>query len=107
MLFTWNTTNLCIVFEGWRITGTGSLIASLIAIVLLTAGYEAVREASRRYEAHAARVAERGVRGGGEFLHFSLYLNLHGRKRRSDGMRATEWLSRQLLLENYGWLATW
>lgn len=65
MLFTWDTTNLCIVFKGWRITGTGSLIASLIAIVLLTAGYEAVREASRRYEAHAARLGER--RGAGEF----------------------------------------
>ncbi|KAH7408217.1 Ctr copper transporter family-domain-containing protein [Phaeosphaeria sp. MPI-PUGE-AT-0046c] len=59
MLFTWDTTNLCIVFEGWRITSTGSLIASLIAIVLLTAGYEAVREASRRYEAHAAKLGER------------------------------------------------
>jgi hypothetical protein len=66
MLFTWDTTNLCIVFRGWRITGTGSLIVSLLAIVLMTAGYEAVREASRRYEAYAGRVVERregGVRG--------------------------------------------
>lgn len=65
MLFTWDTTNLCIVFRGWRITGTLSLIVSLLAIILLTAGYEAVREASRRYEAHAARVGE-GRRDGGE-----------------------------------------
>lgn len=65
MLFTWDTTDLCIVFRGWRISGTGSLIVSLLAIVLLTAGYEAVREASRRYEAYAGRVGER--RGGGEF----------------------------------------
>lgn len=36
---------------------------SLLAIVLLTAGYEAVREASRRYEAYASRVTE-GRRGG-------------------------------------------
>ncbi|KAF1912579.1 Ctr copper transporter family-domain-containing protein [Ampelomyces quisqualis] len=63
MLFTWDTTDLCIVFRGWRISGTGSLIASLLAIVLLTAGYEAVREASRRYEAYATRVGER--RAGG------------------------------------------
>ncbi|KAH3936633.1 copper transporter [Parastagonospora nodorum] len=62
MLFTWDTTDLCIVFRGWRITGTGSLIVSLLAIVLLTAGYEAVREASRRYEAYAAKGGER--RGG-------------------------------------------
>ncbi|KAF2026490.1 ctr copper transporter family protein [Setomelanomma holmii] len=63
MLFTWDTTNLCIVFRGWHVSGTGSLIVSLLAIVLLTAGYEAVREASRRYEAYSSRVVE-GRRGG-------------------------------------------
>ncbi len=50
MLFTWDTTNLCIVFRSWRVTGLATLILSLIAVVALTAGYEAVREASRRYE---------------------------------------------------------
>jgi copper transporter 1 len=50
MLFTWDTTNLCIVFPSWRITGTLSLIVSLLAVVALTAGYEAIREISRRYE---------------------------------------------------------
>jgi copper transporter 1 len=72
MLFTWDTTDLCIVFRGWRITGTGSLIVSLLAIILLTAGYEAVREASRRYEAYAAGVESRrdGV-GRGEFGYVS------------------------------------
>lgn len=50
MLFTWDTTNLCVVFRGWRITGTLSLILSLFAVMAITAGYEAVREASRRYE---------------------------------------------------------
>jgi copper transporter 1 len=59
MLFTWDTTDLCIVFRGWRITNTGSLIVSLLAIVLMTAGYEAVREASRRYEAYASKNGER------------------------------------------------
>ncbi|KAF1830326.1 Ctr copper transporter [Decorospora gaudefroyi] len=53
MLFTWDTTDLCIVFPSWHISGTISLIFSLLAVVLLTAGYEAVREASRRYEAYA------------------------------------------------------
>jgi copper transporter 1 len=70
MLFTWDTTDLCIVFHGWHVTGTGSLIVSLLAIILMTSGYEAVREASRRYEAHAAKLLE-GRRGGddlrGEF----------------------------------------
>jgi len=50
MLFTWSTQNLCIIFPSWRITSLFSLIASLLAIIALTAGYEAVREASRRYE---------------------------------------------------------
>ncbi|KAF1946309.1 Ctr copper transporter [Clathrospora elynae] len=58
MLFTWDTTDLCIVFPSWHISGTGSLIFSLLAIVLLTAGYEAIREVSRRYEAHAAKALE-------------------------------------------------
>jgi copper transporter 1 len=67
MLFTWDTTDLCIVFPSWRISGIGSLIFSLLAIVLLTAGYEAIREASRRYEGYCARVTE-GPRGESTFL---------------------------------------
>lgn len=63
MLFTWDTTDLCIVFRSWHVSGTFSLIVALIGIILLTAGYEAVREASRRYEAHAAKALE-GRRGG-------------------------------------------
>lgn len=50
MLFTWDTTNLCIVFSSWRVTGPISLLFSIIAVMALTAGYEAVREASRAYE---------------------------------------------------------
>ncbi|KAL2398467.1 hypothetical protein ABEF94_000007, partial [Exophiala dermatitidis] len=58
MLFTWSSKNLCIIFRQWRVTGTLSLILSLLAIVLLTAGYECVREISRRYEqSHKARMA--------------------------------------------------
>ncbi|EXJ81096.1 hypothetical protein A1O3_07384 [Capronia epimyces CBS 606.96] len=58
MLFTWSSKNLCIVFRQWRVTGPLSLILSLIAIVLLAAGYECVREISRRYEqSHNARMA--------------------------------------------------
>jgi copper transporter 1 len=62
MLFTWDTTDLCIVFPSWHISGTGSLIISLLAVILLTAGYEAVREISRRYETYASKVME-GPRG--------------------------------------------
>ncbi|KXL46524.1 MAG: hypothetical protein FE78DRAFT_30819 [Acidomyces sp. 'richmondensis'] len=50
MLFTWDTTNLCIVFRRWRITSTWSLLLSILAVMAITVGYEAVRDASRRYE---------------------------------------------------------
>ncbi|KAI0404294.1 Ctr copper transporter family-domain-containing protein [Xylaria palmicola] len=50
MLFTWDTTNLCIVFRQWHITGRASLVFSLLAIVAICAGYEALREGTRRYE---------------------------------------------------------
>ncbi|KAK1067607.1 copper transpport protein [Friedmanniomyces endolithicus] len=58
MLFTWDTNNLCIVFRSWRITSTTSLIVSLLGVMALTAGYEAVREASRRYEQRHAAIME-------------------------------------------------
>lgn len=54
MLFTWSTENLCIVFRWWHIRSTLSLLLSLFAIILLGAGYEAVRDLSRRYELYAA-----------------------------------------------------
>ncbi|CAJ2501091.1 Uu.00g039440.m01.CDS01 [Anthostomella pinea] len=50
MLFTWDTTNLCIVFRQWHVRGPASLVFSLLAIVAICAGYEALREATRRYD---------------------------------------------------------
>ena len=54
MLFTWDTTNLCIIFRWWHISSTITLLISLVAVALLTAGYELVRELSRRYELSSA-----------------------------------------------------
>jgi copper transporter 1 len=51
MLFNWETTNLCIIFHRWQIQSTTGLIVSLILIILITAGYEALREFCRLYEA--------------------------------------------------------
>ncbi|KAF7594496.1 hypothetical protein BBP40_009129 [Aspergillus hancockii] len=51
MLFTWSSKDLCIIFHQWRVTGPFSLLVSLVVIVLLTAGYEGVRQLTRRYEA--------------------------------------------------------
>lgn len=59
MLFTWDPTDLCIIFRSWHIRSTGSLILSLVAVAILTAGYELVREVSRRYERAADRANER------------------------------------------------
>ncbi|KAM3086745.1 copper transpport protein [Clarireedia jacksonii] len=55
MLFTWDTTNLCVIFRWWHIRSTFTLILSLIAIVFLTAGYEAIRSVARRYESWVER----------------------------------------------------
>ncbi|KAK7725075.1 copper transpport protein [Botryosphaeria dothidea] len=64
MLFTWDTTDLCIVFRSWHVGSTWSLIVSLFGVVVLCAGYELVREVSRRYEASVA-ARQGGVKIGG------------------------------------------
>lgn len=58
MLFTWDPTNLCIVFKSWHVRGTVSLIFSLAAIIVICIGYEALREATRRYETWVNRRQE-------------------------------------------------
>jgi len=50
MLFTWDTRNLCIVFRQWHVRSTFGLVVSLLAVVALAAGYEALRAATRKYE---------------------------------------------------------
>ncbi|KAG6040389.1 hypothetical protein E4U41_000673 [Claviceps citrina] len=50
MLFTWDTKNLCIVFRQWHVRSTPGLLASLLAVVVLAMGYEALRALSRKYE---------------------------------------------------------
>lgn len=50
MLFTWDTTNLCIVFESWHVRSTAGLIFSLLSVILIGMGYEALRAGTRRYE---------------------------------------------------------
>jgi len=55
MLFTWDTKNLCIIFRWWHVRSTAGLIISLLAVVAITALYEALRSASRRYEAFVTK----------------------------------------------------
>ncbi|CZS94438.1 related to a putative low-affinity copper transport protein [Rhynchosporium agropyri] len=65
MLFTWDTTNLCIVFKWWHVRSTTSLLISLVAVVALTAGYEAIRSASRKYEQSVAKKTNEAPTGSG------------------------------------------
>ncbi|KAK3659446.1 copper transpport protein [Elasticomyces elasticus] len=58
MLFTWDTQNLCIIFRSWRVTSTFTLVLSILGVMALTAGYEAIREASRQYEERHATALE-------------------------------------------------
>ncbi|KAI9927784.1 hypothetical protein MW887_002636 [Aspergillus wentii] len=78
MLFTWSSKNLCIIFRQWRVDGPISLLASLVVIVLLTAGYEGIRELTRRYEAaHIRRLsAFTATTGGNEIADESATANI-------------------------------
>lgn len=58
MIFTWDYHNLCIVFSSWRVTSAFTLFLSFLAVVALTAGYEAVREAARRLEVRQAAMID-------------------------------------------------
>ncbi|RKP38230.1 Ctr copper transporter [Dimargaris cristalligena] len=40
MAFNWETKNVCVLFESWRIDSPESLIFSCLAVVILAAGYE-------------------------------------------------------------------
>lgn len=57
MIFTWDYKNLCIVFKWWHIRSFSGLLISLIAIVALCAGYEAVRSLANRYETLSAVIS--------------------------------------------------
>ena len=55
MLLNWDVKNVCIVSSQWHIRTTFDLIASLVAVILIAAGYEALRAASRKYELAVTR----------------------------------------------------
>lgn len=58
MLFTWDTTDLCILWKGWHIRGPVSLVFSLLAIVLFCASFEWFRITIREKDADGTRLAE-------------------------------------------------
>ncbi|KAK9469861.1 Ctr copper transporter family-domain-containing protein [Lipomyces arxii] len=45
MVFTWDPTDVCVVFRWWHIKGTLSFVVSLIAVMALGVGFEYIRAA--------------------------------------------------------------
>ena len=50
MLFTWDTTNLCVVFRWWHVRGPWSLFFTLLGVVGLGMSYELLRHIARKYD---------------------------------------------------------
>ncbi|KAK9463677.1 Ctr copper transporter family-domain-containing protein [Lipomyces oligophaga] len=57
MIFNWDTSDVCIVFNWWHIRGATSLAFSLLAVIALGVGYEFVRKAS----SHPLLIEERSI----------------------------------------------
>ncbi|KAF9355519.1 hypothetical protein BGX26_006453 [Mortierella sp. AD094] len=64
MLFNWDTENLCVVFESWKINSPAALVFSCLIIIGLAASYELLRAQSRKYEERLIGGAKK--RHGGE-----------------------------------------
>jgi len=71
MIFTWDYTNMCIIFDWWHVRSTAHLLISLLAIIALTAGYEAVRAAAASYDAASSNSSN------GSDHDSSMYILLH------------------------------
>jgi hypothetical protein len=50
MLFTWDTTDLCVVFRWWHVRGPWSLLFTLLGVVALGMSYELLRNLARKYD---------------------------------------------------------
>src|SRR6266496_6686434 len=50
MLFTWDTTDLCVVFRWWHVRGPWSLLFTLLGVVGLGMSYELLRHIARKYD---------------------------------------------------------
>lgn len=58
MIFTWDSTDLCVVFDWWHVRNTFDLVLTLIAIACLSAGYEYLRYRIRIIDAEIANNAD-------------------------------------------------
>jgi copper transporter 1 len=56
MLFTWDTTNLCVVFRWWHVRGPWSLLFTLLGVVVLGMSYEVLRHVARKYDESSSNI---------------------------------------------------
>ncbi|KAL0491101.1 copper transport protein CTR2 [Acrasis kona] len=50
MVFNWDLTGLCVIFEWWKINDSTTMIGSFFIILLLSALYERLRQFGREYD---------------------------------------------------------
>ncbi|ORX79698.1 Ctr copper transporter [Basidiobolus meristosporus CBS 931.73] len=50
MVFNWDISNLCVVFNWWRINSVPTLMVSIILVFALSASYEMLRDYTRSFE---------------------------------------------------------
>ncbi|KAK9722587.1 copper transpport protein [Basidiobolus ranarum] len=50
MVFNWDISNLCVVFNWWRVNSIPTLIVSIILVFALSASYEMLRDYTRTFE---------------------------------------------------------
>jgi copper transporter 1 len=55
MLFNWDTKNVCIIFEWWKVNSAGMMVLAFFILMLLAIAYEELRYALRRYDAAIIR----------------------------------------------------
>lgn len=62
MLFTWDWRNTCVVFRWWHLQTPAGFVGSLVAIVLLAAGYEYIKYWGKKWELNNALPATASLR---------------------------------------------
>ncbi|KAJ1654079.1 copper transpport protein [Dispira simplex] len=70
MAFNWDTKNVCVLFNFWRIQSVESLLVTCLLVVVLSVGYEFSKKLLRRWEWHTLRAgysshSRDGRRAGG------------------------------------------
>lgn len=87
MLFTWDTTNLCVVFKWWHVRTNLDLLLTIVAVVALGAGYEYLRLVAKRFDARFEYST------AGKCV-VCLFLTMRKTARRGSGLVGLGWVAR-------------